>query len=72
MQKILSSAPHMKSGASTSRIMADVLIALVPTSVAAVYFFGAAVLVQILLCVGTAIATEGLIQYFCKNCNLFA
>ena len=64
MQKVLSSAPHMRGRETTSRIMLDVLIALMPTSVCAVYFFGLNALILILLSVGTAVATEGLIQFF--------
>ena len=67
MQKILSSAPHMRSSASTTRIMLDVLIALMPASVCAVYFFGLNALILILLSVGTAIAAEALIQLCCKK-----
>ena len=37
---ILSGSPHIKSNQSTTRIMLDVLIALIPACVAAVYFFG--------------------------------
>ena len=67
MQKILSSAPHLRGSESTSGIMCDVIIALIPTSVAAVYFFGLSALINILVCVGVSIAAEGLLQYFCKK-----
>jgi len=67
MQKILSSAPHMRDTSSTTKIMLDVIIALMPASVCAVYFFGINALILILLSVGTAVASEALIQLCCKK-----
>lgn len=42
MDKILrvSSSPHIRSGATTSKIMLDVIIALLPATAAGIYFFG--------------------------------
>ena len=37
---IVSSSPHLHSGASTRTIMLDVLIALLPAAVASVWLFG--------------------------------
>ena len=67
MQKILSSAPHMRSNESTARLMSDVIVALLPASICAVYFFGISALWLILLCVGTAVGTEALIQVATKK-----
>lgn len=56
MRLTVSSSPHIKSGASTSRIMGDVLIALIPSLIAACWFFGfrslLVVLFSMALCVG--------------------
>ncbi len=66
-QMILSGSPHVKSNASVSRIMLDVLIALVPATIAAVYFFGAGVLSTVALCIVSAVGCEALIQYVAKR-----
>ena len=54
----MSAAPHIHSGASTSRVMLDVVIALLPASVAAVVIFGIQALWIILTCVIAAVAAE--------------
>ncbi len=59
---IISSSPHMRSPLTTQRIMMDVLIALLPTTVAAVVLFRLAALWLILVCCITALATEALFQ----------
>ncbi len=64
---ILSGSPHIKSGLSTSRIMLDVIIALIPACVAAVYFFGMGCIATIALCIGSAVGCEAAIQYFTKR-----
>lgn len=59
MQKLtVSAAPHIHSGASTNRIMLDVIIALVPASVAAVVIFGVKALMVIAACVIAAVVSE--------------
>ncbi len=55
---IVSSSPHAHSGSSVRRIMLDVIVALVPALIAAVYYFGWDALRLTLACVGTCIATE--------------
>ncbi len=57
---ILSSSPHQHSCSSTSSIMLDVIIALMPAACCAVYFFGLKAVWLILTCVGTTVATEAL------------
>ena len=52
------SAPFTHSGASTQRIMLDVIIALLPATAAAVVLFGTPALVPILSCVIAAVASE--------------
>ncbi|MFH1879741.1 MAG: RnfABCDGE type electron transport complex subunit D, partial [Bacillota bacterium] len=65
MQKKLTvaSAPHLHhKAASTQRIMLDVVIALLPTAIAAVWFFGGSALMPILVSVLSAVAAEFLYQ----------
>ena len=47
--------------------MLDVLIALIPACVAAVYFFGIGCITTIALCVGSAVGCEAAIQFFTKK-----
>lgn len=54
----ISVAPHINSGTSTHNIMLDVVIALIPASVAGIYFFGLKALWIILTCVASALAAE--------------
>ena len=53
-----SAAPHIHSGTGTSNIMLDVVIALLPASIAAVILFGLKALYLILTCVIAAVASE--------------
>lgn len=57
---VLSSSPHTHSHASVSRIMLDVIIALMPTTAAGIYFFGMPAVWTIAVCVSTCIVTEAL------------
>ena len=57
---VLSSSPHTHSHASVSRIMLDVIIALLPTTAAAIYFFGMPAVWTIAVCVSTCIVVESL------------
>ena len=54
----LSVSPHIHSGRSTSRIMLDVLIALIPTAVAGCVIFGLRSLAVIAACVLTCVLSE--------------
>lgn len=58
MKLTLSPSPHLHSGASTRRIMLDVLIALLPACVASVVLFSARALLVLLVSIVFAIATE--------------
>lgn len=59
MEKLhVSHAPHIHSGDSTQKIMLDVLIALLPASVAAVVLFGLQALLIIITCVASAVLAE--------------
>lgn len=56
----LSASPHIHSGNSTRRVMLDVVIALLPASVAAVLIFGMKALVVLLACTVSAVLFEAL------------
>lgn len=64
---IVSSAPHIHSGASGRRIMLDVIIALLPVSVAAVVIFGIKALWVLLACVAGAVISEFLFNLIAKK-----
>lgn len=57
---ILSSSPHIHTRDSSRRIMLDVIIALLPATIAGVIIFGAAALGVIAACVITAVVSEAL------------
>lgn len=54
----LSVSPHIHSSRSTQRIMLDVIIALLPASVAGVVLFGLRALAVIAVCIGAAVIAE--------------
>ena len=55
-------APHVRSGATTRRIMQDVCIALAPAGIASVILFGGHAAVIIAVCVLTCVLTEYVYQ----------
>lgn len=57
---VLSSSPHAHANSSVSRLMLDVIIALLPTTFAGIWFFGMSAVWVILVCVATCITTEAL------------
>ena len=63
----LSTSPHIHSGRSTSRIMLDVLIALLPTTVAGCLIFGLRSLAVVAVCVVTCILCEFLFNLSIKK-----
>ena len=58
----VSLSPHVRSGATTRRIMLDVCLALLPAVIFAVYWFGFGVLLTVLLSVASAILSEFLME----------
>ncbi len=60
-------SPHIHSGRSTSGIMRDVLIALLPTTVAGVLIFGLRALLVVAVCVASAILFEALFNIITKR-----
>lgn len=63
----VSSSPHLSSNASTRRIMLDVIIALLPTSVAACIIFGMRSLVLIGVCVASCVLCEYIARKIMKR-----
>lgn len=67
-QKItISSTPHIRSSISIDSIMRDVLISLLPASIAGCYFFGLRALLVILVSVGSSVGFEYLYQKLTKQ-----
>ncbi len=60
-------SPHIHSGRSTAGIMRDVLIALLPATVAGVVIFGLRALLPILTCIVSCVALEALFNYITKK-----
>lgn len=60
----VSSAPHVRDKVSTSDIMFDVLLALMPTTLFGVYNFGFKALIVILVAIAACVASEAVYEYF--------
>ena len=58
-----SASPHKKTSLTTKRIMADVLIALIPTAVMGVIYFGYQAVIVALISVASCVATEFIWQF---------
>ncbi len=69
MDKMLhiSVSPHIHGKKTTTGIMADVLIALLPATVASVLLFGLSALWVVLVCVAVAVASEALFNLIVKK-----
>ena len=63
----LSVSPHIHSGKSTSKIMLDVIIALLPATVASVVIFGLRSLLVVASCVLACVAFEALFNLIIKK-----
>ena len=59
---LMTSSPHQHHSENTQRIMLEVLLALAPAGVLAVFFFGIRALLIMFVIVGVAVGTEALIQ----------
>ena len=64
---IISSSPHIHGSVTTRRIMLDVLIALLPVAVAAVWLFGLRALLILSVCTATAVLAEALFCLLAKK-----
>ena len=63
LEKIVTSSPHIKQADSTRLVMLDVIIALVPAGIAAVFFFG----ISAMLIIATSVVSSVLAEYvWCK------
>jgi electron transport complex protein RnfD len=65
----VSSSPHIRDNASTSRLMLDVIIALVPALAVSVYMFGLRSLLIVCLTTGSAVLFEYLSRLLMKRYN---
>ena len=63
----VSAAPHIHSGASVTRVMLDVVIALVPAAIASVVLFGLQALVLLATCIATCVVSEFLFNAITKK-----
>ncbi|HHW70698.1 MAG TPA: RnfABCDGE type electron transport complex subunit D [Clostridiales bacterium] len=66
-QLIVSSSPHINSDETIAKIMRDVVIALIPAGIAAIYFFGSRALLIIVVSVISAVLTEWFMQKLYKK-----
>ncbi len=64
---IVSSSPHIRSSATTQRIMLDVIIALLPATVAGVIIFGLRSLLVVGACVLSAVLSELIFNFAVKK-----
>ncbi len=65
----VSASPHVRSNETTTGIMLDVIIALIPALVMAVVYFGLRALTLSLVCVGSAVLSEHLSRKVMKREN---
>ena len=65
----ISASPHIRSGETTTGIMADVLIALLPAAVMGVYNFGVRAALMILICVTACMVFEYFSELIMKRKN---
>lgn len=66
---MVSHSPHTSSGETISRIMADVVIALIPSLIAGVCVFGMRALIVVLVCVLSCTASEYIWEKLLKKPN---
>lgn len=70
MNKLISSiSPHFHSRLTTTKIMLDVVIALVPAAIASVIIFGIRALLVIGVCVAVCVFSEWGFEKICKKAN---
>ena len=60
MKLVISASPHIDSGATTRKIMGDVLIALCPALIAAIVIFGWRALLVTAVCAAACVFFEAL------------
>ena len=69
MKLTVAGSPHIRSANRTSRIMLDVIIALIPALIASCYFFGIRSLFVTATCVAFAVAAEYVTRKIMKRDN---
>lgn len=60
----VSTSPHVRSKLTTTSLMLDVLIALIPASAFGVYNFGFGALIRIIVSIAACVAIEAMYEYF--------
>lgn len=66
---IVSSSPHIRSGATTRKIMLDVITALVPAAIAAILLFGPRALLIIAVAIASCVLSESICRRVMKREN---
>ena len=66
---ILSPSPHVRDSASTTKIMLDVILALLPAAVLSAIYFGLRALLVLAVCIGVSVLSEYLFEKLCKREN---
>lgn len=66
---VVSSSPHIRNSATTSGIMRDVIIALLPAAAAGIYFFGLRALLVILVTILSSVVSEYIARRVMKRDN---
>ena len=69
MKLVVTSSPHIHSGTHTSRLMGAVLVALLPTLLAGVWFFGLRSLVLAVVSVAACLVSEWLYRTLTRQSN---
>lgn len=64
---LVTSSPHVRTERNTQRIMLDVIVAMIPALLGAIYFFGFDALVLILISVISCVCMEALTQKLMKK-----
>lgn len=63
----ITSSPHFHSGITTSRIMLDVIISLIPALIAGTIIFGMKALLVVLICIAACLASEYVFNLIVKK-----
>ena len=69
MKLTVSSSPHIRNATTTAHIMRDVLISLLPATLAATWFFGLRALLVVLFCASLCVGLEALSRLVMKREN---
>lgn len=65
----VSSSPHIRSEVTTQRLMLDVIIGLIPATLAGIYFFGARAAVLVIVTILSCVGFEYIIRKALKRSN---